>query len=96
LSKEQAEKVTAIFRKHRDETAPIRKEMVSGRLELRKLVQSDKPDEAAIREQAKKIAATSGDLAVDRAKMSREVRAVLTPEQMKKFRALQEKTSTGE
>ena len=91
LSKEQQEQVTAIFRKHRDEIAPLRKEMVSERRELRNLIQSDKPDEPAIREQVKKIAATGGDLAVRRAKMSQEVRTVLTPEQIRKFRALQEK-----
>ena len=90
LSKEQKEQVKAIFLKHRDEIAPLRKEMVSGRREMRKLVQSDKPDEAAIREQAKKIAATSGNLAVRWAKVTQEVRAVLTPEQILKFRALQE------
>ena len=91
LSKEQTEQVKAIFLKHRDETAPLRKEMVSGRRTLRNMIQSDKPDEAAIREQVKKIAATGGDLAVRRAKMSQEVRTVLTPEQIQKFRALQEK-----
>ena len=91
LSDEQKVQVKAIFRKHRDETAALRKEMISGRRELRKLVQSDKPDEAAIREQVTKVAATGGNLAVDRAKMFQEVRAVLTPEQIGKFRALQEK-----
>jgi Spy/CpxP family protein refolding chaperone len=91
LSKEQTEQVKAIFRKHRDETAPLRKEMVSGRRALRNLIQSDKPDEAAIREQVRKIAATGGDLAVRWAKVSQEVRTVLTPEQIQKFRALQEK-----
>jgi len=91
LSKEQTEQVKAIFRKHRDEVAPLRKEMVSGRRVLRSLIQSDKPDEAAIREQVKKIAATGGDLAVRRARMSQEVRTVLTPEQIQKFRVLQEK-----
>jgi protein CpxP len=91
LSKEQTEQVKAIFLKHRDKIAPLRKEMMSDRRELRKLIQSDKPDEAALREQAKKIAATSGDLAVRRAKVFQEVRAVLTPEQVQKLRALQEK-----
>lgn len=91
LSKEQSEQVKTIFLKHRDEVAPLRKEMMSERRELSKLTQSDKPDEAAIREQAKKIAATSGDLAVRRAKVFQEVRTVLTPEQIQKFRALQEK-----
>jgi len=90
LSKEQTEQVKAIFLKHRDETAPLRKEMVSGRRELRNLTQAEKTDEAAIREQAKKIAATTGELAVRRARMAQEVRSVLTPEQIQKFRALQE------
>ncbi len=91
LSKEQTEQVKAIFLKHRDEIAPLRKEMMSERRELRNLIQSEKPDEAAIREQVKKISATGGDLAVRWAKMSQEVRTVLTPEQIKKFQALQEK-----
>jgi protein CpxP len=91
LSKEQTEQVKAIFRKHRDATAPLRKEMMTGRRELRTLIQADKPDEAAIREQVRKIAATGGELAVRWAKVSQEVRAVLTPEQIAKFRALQEK-----
>ena len=90
LSREQTEQVKAIFRKHRDETAPLRKEMVSERRELRNLTRADKTDEAAIREQARKIAATSADLAVRRARMAQEVRAVLTPEQAQKFRALQD------
>jgi Spy/CpxP family protein refolding chaperone len=91
LSDEQKTQVKGIFRKHREETAGLRTEMASGRRELRKLVQSDKPDEAAIREQVKKLAATGGNLAIDRAQTFREVRAVLTPEQVVKFRALQEK-----
>ena len=91
LSSEQKEQIRAIFRKHRDEMATLRNEMVSERRGLRNLTQADKTDEAAIREQAKKIAVTTGDLAVRRAKMAEEVRAVLTPEQILKFRALQEK-----
>jgi protein CpxP len=91
LSKEQKEQIKAIFRKHRDEIAPLRKELVSERRELRNLILSDKPDEAVLREQAKKIAATGGNLAVRWAKVAQEVRTVLTPEQIQKFRALQEK-----
>ncbi len=91
LSKEQQGQVEAIFRKHREESAPLRKEMVSERRELRKRIQSDKPDEAAIREQVKKIAVTGGNLAVRWAKVAQEVRTVLTPEQIRKFLALQEK-----
>lgn len=91
LSQEQKEQIHAIFLKHKDEIAPLRKEMVTEKRELRSLLRSDKTDEAAIREQTKKLAATGGDLAVRRAKEFQEVRAVLTPEQIQKFRALQER-----
>jgi len=91
LSMEQTERVKAIFMKHRDGNAPLREEMASERRKLRNLTRADKTDEAAIREQARKIAATSGELAVRRARVAQEVRAVLTPEQIVKFRALQEK-----
>ena len=91
LSREQKEQIKAIFRKHRDEIAPLREKMVSERREMRNLIRSDKPDEAALREQVKKIAATGGDLAVLRAGIFREVRSVLTPAQVEKFRVLQEK-----
>jgi len=91
LSKEQTEQIKSIFLKHRDEIAPLRRKMASERRELRNLTQAETTDEAAIREQAKMIAATSGDLAVRRARMAKEVRAMLTPEQSRKFQVLQEK-----
>jgi protein CpxP len=91
LSKEQKDQIKTLFRKNHEEMAPLRKEIVSERRDMRNLILSDKPDEAAIREQAKKIAATTGEIAVRRAKATQEVRALLTPEQIEKFKALQEK-----
>ena len=91
LSKEQREQIKAIFRKHRDAVAPLREKEISARRELRKLIRSDEPDEAAIREQVGRIAATGGDLAVLRARLGRELRTVLTPGQIRKYRALQDK-----
>ncbi len=91
LTGEQKEKVKEIFRKNREETESLRKEMVSERRELRELVRSEKTDEAAIREEAKKIGSTSGELAIRRAKTFREVRAILTPEQVKKYDEFREK-----
>jgi len=95
LSREQKDRIKAIFKKNHDETSALRKEMVSERRELRNLIHSDKMNEAAIRDEAKKIAATSGDLAVRRAKMFQEVRGVLTPEQVRKFRDLRDKRDRG-
>jgi Spy/CpxP family protein refolding chaperone len=91
LSGEQKDRIEAIFRKHRDENATLREEMGAQRRELRKRIQSDKPDEGAIREQVKRMAGTGADLAVRWSKLAQEVRSVLTPEQILKFHALQEK-----
>lgn len=91
LTKEQREQIRGIFEKHREGLAPQRKELRAGRDALRELMQADKPDEAAIRAQVGKVSATQAELAVLRAKMFAEVRAVLTPEQQKKFKAIREK-----
>lgn len=53
------------------------------------LVHADKTDEAAIRTQAAKIAGIEGDMAVQHAHMIQKMRAVLTPEQQAKFKAMQ-------
>jgi protein CpxP len=54
-------------------------------------VQAETVDEAAIRAQATKVAAVEADLAVQRAHGAQEIRKVLTPEQIQKFKAIQEK-----
>lgn len=91
LSREQRSQVRDIFGRNRDEAAPARKQLFAERRTMRELVQADAPDEAAIRAQAQKIAVVEGDLAVRRAKTFGEIKAVLTPEQRKKFRELREK-----
>ena len=57
--------------------------------EMRALIQSGSADEAAIRAQAAKVAGAEADLAVQRAQMARQFRAILTPAQVEKFKAIQ-------
>jgi protein CpxP len=56
---------------------------------MRTLIQSGSADEAAIRAQAAKVAAVEADLAIQRAQMAKQFRAILTPEQVEKFKAVQ-------
>ncbi len=90
LSADQKAQVRAIFEKHRPEFAPLRKEFAAEKRVLRDMIQAGPADDAAIRAQVGKLAATGADLAVRRAQVAREVRAVLTPEQVGKLKALRE------
>ncbi len=91
LTHEQRTQIKDIFEKNREEAAPVRKQLFAERATLRKLVQADTPDEAAIRAQVQKLASAQGDLAVGRARVFARVKAVLTPEQQKKFKEMREK-----
>jgi protein CpxP len=88
LSAEQKGKVKEIFEKNRQEAQPLRKELMTAKRDLRGLSMAEKTDEAAIRAQAAKLAGIEADMAIHRAKMSGQIRAILTPEQQEKFRTL--------
>jgi protein CpxP len=88
LSAEQKGKVKEIFEKNRQEAQPLRKELMTAKRDLRGLSMAEKTDEAAIRAQAAKLAGIEADMAIHRARVSGEIRAILTPEQQEKFRAL--------
>jgi protein CpxP len=87
LSAEQKGKVKEIFEKNRKEAQPLRKELMTAKRELRGLAMAEKSDEAAIRAQAAKLAGIEADMAIHRAGVSGQIRAILTPEQLGKFRA---------
>jgi len=91
LSAEQNRAIKDIFKKNRPLAAPLMKQLMTERRALRALIQAETIDEAAIRTQAAKVAAVEADLAVQRAHGAQEIRKVLTPEQIQKFKALQEK-----
>lgn len=91
LTSQQKQEIKAVFKKNRPDVEPRRQQLMTERRTLRSLVQADTIDEAAIRAQSAKVAAIEADLAVERAHVAQEVRAILTPEQVKKFRELQAK-----
>ena len=88
LSVEQKTQVKEIFEKNRKEAQPLRKEMITAKRGLKGLAMAEKTDEAAIRAQAAKLAGIEADMAIHRARAAGQIRAILTPEQLEKFRAL--------
>ncbi len=91
LTDAQKDQMKAVREKYRPTFEPLRKEARAERRLLRNLVMAEPQDEAAIRAQAQKVAGTAGDMAVARARMFREMRAILTPEQQKTLAGLRDK-----
>ena len=89
LTDQQKAQIKEIFKKERSEMQPLMTRLIKERRNLRTLVQADKIDEKAIRAEAAKIAVVEGDLAMQRARMARQIRAILTPAQVEKFKAMQ-------
>ncbi len=95
LSAQQKQQVKDILEENRTRMEPIMKQLGTERRVLRELVHSEAFDETAIRAQAAKVAPLEADMMVQRARMWHEVRGVLTPEQVKKLRAIQEQKERG-
>lgn len=91
LSAEQSRAIKDIFKKNQPLAAPLIKQLSAERRSLRTLIHAETIDEAAIRSQSAKVAAVEADLAVQRAHGAQEIRKVLSPEQIEKFKVLQEK-----
>jgi Spy/CpxP family protein refolding chaperone len=86
VTNEQKAEVKAILHKHQPTAEPLLKRFVTERRTLRDLIHAGAVDEKAIRDQAAKVAAVGADLAVERAHVAHEIRAVLAPEQIDKLK----------
>lgn len=89
LSDQQKAQMKEVFKKNQPQVKPIFTKLINEKRELRTLIQSGSADEAAIRAQAAKVAGAEADLAVQRAQMAKQFRAILTPEQVEKYKAIQ-------
>jgi len=89
LSDQQKAQMKEVFKKNQPQVKPIFSKLIAEKREMRTLIQSGNADEAAIRAQAAKVAGVEADLAVQRAQMAKQFRAILTPEQIEKFKAIQ-------
>jgi Spy/CpxP family protein refolding chaperone len=91
LTSQQQQAVKDVFAKNRPQAESLMKQLKTERHALRALIQADAVDEAAIRAQSAKVASVEAELAVQRAQSAQQIRAILTPEQILKFKELQAK-----
>ena len=89
LTDQQKAQVKTILRGYQPTVGPLIKEVVTERRALRDTIRAETIDETAIRAQAAKVAALDSDLAVQRAHVAHDIRAVLTPDQLQKLKDMQ-------
>ena len=86
LTAEQREKMKASHERQERKAIQARADIQLARLDLRKLMEADKPDSKAIEAQIDRIAGLRAGLEKSRMATMLEFRASLTPEQQKKLR----------
>jgi periplasmic protein CpxP/Spy len=89
VTADQKAQVKTILRKYQPTAQPLIQQVVTERRALRDTIRAETIDEAAIRAQAAKVASLEADLAVERAHVAHEIRAVLTPAQIQKLKDMQ-------
>ena len=89
VTADQKAEVKTILRKYQPTVGPLIKEVVIERRALRDTIRAETIDETAIRAQAAKVSALESDLAVQRAHVAHNIRAVLTPDQLQKLKDMQ-------
>jgi Spy/CpxP family protein refolding chaperone len=91
LTSEQQEKMKAARDREQRKAIQARADIQLARLDLRKLMEADKPDSKAIEAQIDKIAGLRAGLEKSHVATMLEFRASLTPDQQKKLRDLRER-----
>jgi periplasmic protein CpxP/Spy len=91
LTAAQKQEVKAILKDNAPTVKPLVEKFAAERRQLRTLVQAEHIDETAIRAQSVKIASLEADMAINRARIGQQVRAILTPEQRLKAEELFQK-----
>lgn len=88
LTDEQSKKLDDIRYQHQKKAITMRADLEGARLDLGRLMRADTPDRRAIEAQIDKLSAARTSLEKDRVGQMLEMRAVLTPEQLKTWRSM--------
>jgi Spy/CpxP family protein refolding chaperone len=91
MSEEQRTQLEGLHQQHREAMQAQREQLREAQRQLADQMHAETFDEGAIRNAAATVAALKADLAVAKAALHREVRALLTPEQLEQFREIQER-----
>jgi Spy/CpxP family protein refolding chaperone len=89
VTHDQKVQVKTILRQYQPTAEPLIHQVVAERRALRDTIRAQTIDETAIRAEAAKVASLEADLAVERAHVAHDIRAVLTPEQIQKLKDMQ-------
>lgn len=95
LTPEQEQKLLEIRQKHAREVLPLRQELQKKHLELRQLWHVEKPNASTIEEKMKEMVPLQVKLRMKALEMRNEMKALLTPEQLKKFEEFRPGRSFG-
>jgi Spy/CpxP family protein refolding chaperone len=88
LTDDQSKKLEDIRYQHQKKAITMRADLESARLDLGRMMRADQPDRRAIEAQLDKISQARLVLAKDRVGQMLDMRAVLTPEQLKTWREM--------
>jgi len=89
LTEDQKLQIREILKAHKPDIQPVRKQFIMERRALRDLIQSEFSSNGVIKAQVEKVSTLAAEMAVQRAQIYREVRPILTAEQIQKFMDLQ-------
>jgi protein CpxP len=90
LTEAQKAQTKEIFKANKEVVKPLFTSLRAERKNLQALIHADTIDEAAIRAETAKMAGIQADLNVNRAKVSAQFRAILTPEQLAILKTLKQ------
>lgn len=97
LSAEQKAQIKAILREEKENLKELATSLRETRSQLRAVIRSDDSTENDVRAAAAQVAAVEADFAVERQKLARAIKPILTPEQVKKLsRILDRLEMTGD
>lgn len=91
LSDQQKAQAKALFKSNREASKPLFANLMTAKHQLEKLVASGTADPATIQAQAAALATAETNLAVQRAQGTKQFLALLTPDQVAKYNAMQAK-----
>lgn len=81
LTQEQAQKIQALEKRHIEEVAPLRQNLLQKRLELMAALRASEVDEGKVFSLQKEISKIASDLQERRLRFRLEIQKMLTPEQ---------------
>ena len=79
-----------LFKEHRKDIQPLAESVMAKGRALRELILAEAPDQGAIRQASADLGNAIADAAVQASALAKEARAILTPEQVERFKEMRQ------